>query len=287
MNIAQNTGAFGYPQAISLFESLASSTWGWLGDSKRFNLGFSEDTISDLNMLEVARSVQGEVQVGRVSKRRERFVGFDWMWLISRPGTRRAIYVVQAKKMRLDDAQSYSYGSLKYPSSPPFQIDALKAFADSIGAIPLYCFYNYVDDSVANAYWHCTQQRDPCQMGCTLAPLKAVRTVHDGPGKRDFSSIHKFQCVVPWRCLFHPKCAKFSFQEMAKGGSTTEGQNSNDNAVRDDVFEHLSGVLSGNADSVDLDVAIDQLNLGELVDIYGSGRFVPFGERILSIRFAD
>ena len=79
MSTFQSSGTFGYPDAIRLFEDLASSTWDWLADSKRLGLGFSEDTVSDLNMLEIARSQINEVKVGRVTKGQERFVGFDWM----------------------------------------------------------------------------------------------------------------------------------------------------------------------------------------------------------------
>ena len=147
MSTSQSSGTFGYPDAVRLFEDLASSTWDWLADAKRLGLGFSEDTVSDLNMLQIARSQINEVKVGRVTKGQERFVGFDWMWLISAPGVGRAIYVVQAKKMRLDNALSYGYGSLRYPHNPPFQIDMLQDFADSLGAVPLYCFYNNVADS--------------------------------------------------------------------------------------------------------------------------------------------
>ena len=137
--------AIGSTQALELFESLAESAWDWLGHARSLRLGFSEDTISDLTALEIARRASNEVGVGRVSKFKERFVGFDWMWIINRPSGRHTIYVVQAKKMRIDQSDGYSYGRLKYPSSPPYQIDALRDFARHVGAVPLYCFYNNVE----------------------------------------------------------------------------------------------------------------------------------------------
>ena len=238
-------------------------------------------------MVKIARSSFNEVKVGRVTKGRERFVGFDWMWLISAPGVGLAIYVVQAKKMRLDNAQSYAYGSLKYPSNPPFQIDALQDFADWLGAIPLYCFYNYVDDSVARRYWHCSLPETPPQMGCTLIPLDAVRVVHDGTGKRDFRRLHQFQCAVPWRCLFHQKCNKFSFQRMAGSGSETMNRIQDDGPGRDATFEYLSDALAGDVDTIDLETAILQLNLRDLVDQYAQGKFVPFPERLALITMGN
>ncbi len=158
MSTSQSSGTFGYPDAIRLFEDLASSTWDWLADAKRLGLGFSEDTVSDLNMLQIARSQINEVKVGGVTKGQERFVGFDWMWLISEPGVGRAIYVVQAKKMRLDNALSYAYGSLRYPHNPPFQIDMLQDFADSLGALfeDLLLLFSTLAGSLAPASRGCS-----------------------------------------------------------------------------------------------------------------------------------
>ena len=280
MSTSLSSGTSGYPNAITLFESLARSTWDWLADAKRLGLGFSEDTVSDLNMVEIARSPIDEVKVGRVTKRGERFVGFDWMWIISAPGVGRAIYVVQAKKMRLDRAPSYAYGSLKYPHNPPFQIDALEDFADWLGAVPLYCFYNHVTDTEAIRHWHCSQKPDPPQMGCTLVPLNAVRVVHCGSGKRDFHRVHQYPCAVPWRCLFHESCSKFSFQRTAGSGSDNVDRGPSNGVGRDAAFEYLSGALSGDVDTIDLDTAILQLNLRELVDRYAQGKFMPVAERL-------
>lgn len=287
MSTPQSSGTFGYPGAIGLFEALASSTWDWLADAKRLGLSFSEDTVSDLNMVQIARSQINEVKVGRVTKGRERFVGFDWMWLISAPGIGRAIYVVQAKKMRLDNGPSYAYGSLRYPHSPPFQIEILQDFADWLGGVPLYCFYNNVPDSEASRHWHCFQQSDPPQMGCTLVPIDAVRVVHYARGKRDFHRIHQYQCAVPWRCLFHPACSKFSFQSEAVYDLTSPNQSSGSGVGRDAAFEYLSGALSGDEDTVDLEAAILQLNLRELVDRYSNGKFIPFAERLVSMVIGD
>ena len=81
MNTFQTHGPSWNTDALSLYESLAGLTWGWLRDSRRLGLGFSEDTVSDLAMLEIARKVPNEVGVFRVSKLDERLVGFDWLWL--------------------------------------------------------------------------------------------------------------------------------------------------------------------------------------------------------------
>ena len=154
----QSSGISGSAGALNLFESLADTVWDWLGNARQLGLGFSEDTISDLTALEIAHRPSNLVRVKRVSKRRERFVGFDWMWVIRRPAMSPEVYVVQAKKLKLEQSTAYSYGRLKYPAGGKYQIDALEDFAHWIGAKPLYCFYNNVDDSTAKSHWHCRQQ---------------------------------------------------------------------------------------------------------------------------------
>lgn len=95
----QSSGISGSAGALNLFESLADTVWDWLGNARQLGFGFSEDTISDLTALEIAHRPSNLVRVKRVSKRRERFVGFDWMWVIRRPAMSPEVYVVQAKKL--------------------------------------------------------------------------------------------------------------------------------------------------------------------------------------------
>ena len=145
--------------AFKLFESLADLTWGWLRDARRLRLGFSEDTASDLAMLEIVRTVPNQVGVFRVSKPDERIVGFDWLLVMFRSTMIPAVYVVQAKKLKLDQTSAYSYGRLRYKAGPRYQMDALEEFAAWIGAIRLYCFYNHVDDHTAGWHWNCRIQQ--------------------------------------------------------------------------------------------------------------------------------
>ena len=274
MNTIHNSQISGTSEALSLFESLAKLTWNWLDDARRLSLGFSEDTISDLSTLEIARSQTNRVGVKRVSKQRERFGGFDWLWLIRRPGAPLAIYVVQAKKLKLDDTTAYSYGKLKYKSGTGYQIDALQAFADHIGATPLYCFYNHVDNQTASSHWHCSQGEQPEQMGCTLVPLQTVKDIHDDRRVRnDFYSVHNHTEAVPWRCLFHPGCADFGVDNWGK-------HSTNAYDPKTERLDSLWELVWGGEEAIDIDVMIRELQLDELIDLYAAGRFLPIPERI-------
>ncbi len=304
MNTSQALRPYRNTDALNLYESLAALTWGWLHDARRLGLGFSEDTISDLAMLEIGRTVPDRVGVFRVSKLDERLVGFDWLWVILRSGSIPTFYVVQAKKLKLD-SPAYSYGRLKYKAGSHYQIDALEDFADWLGAIPLYCFYNNVDDHTAEMYWNCRIQQpaDLSQLGCTVVPLDVVRPVHDRRGSKRFDSIHWHPDAVPWRCLFHPSCTITGLDNASsaqKQGSRSTGRiraleylptliprrarMANDDRVinysNDDSAVGYEHVLV-------MDDLIRQLNLERLVERYATQKFVPVPDRILTLNLDD
>ena len=278
-------GPIGRTRAIKLFESLAELSWDWLGHARRLRLGFSEDTISDLTALEVARRASGEVGIGRVSKRRERFVGFDWLWVIRRPSGRHAIYVVQAKKMRIDRSNGYSYGRLRYPSTPPYQIEALQDFARHIDAIPLYCLYNNVDGMLTNRIWNCRREAlNAPQMGCTLIPLSLAQQIHDGRIPSRFHSIHCRPEAVPWRCLFHAECSRFSLERVSERQVESNAQARERGTG---IAEFLTESVSENNASLDFEDFVNRFDLQETVNRYIKGTLHPVMERTLSFRLQD
>ena len=300
MSAIQPLGPHGNRDALDVFEALARMTWGWLRDARRLNLGFTEDTISDLAMLEIARTVPNEVGVFRVSKPDERRVGFDWLWVILRSGMTPVFYVVQAKKLKLDQTSTYSYGRLKYKAGSRYQMDALEEFADWIGAIPLYCFYNHVDNRTAASHWSCRIEpiADPPQMGCTVAPLDVVRPVHDRRIAKRFDSIHWHPDAVPWRCLFHPSCTRAGVHntpgwredermrtgrmgalEFLPSLTPMGGRVVDDDRLVDDVYRIDDDRL------VDMQELIGRLDLQGLVEEYATQHFIPIPERILTLEF--
>ena len=296
MSRARPIRTIGSTRALGLFESLAASSWGWLGHARSLRLAFSEDTISDLTALEIARRASSEVGVGRVSKIKERFVGFDWMWIIRRPNGRHAMYVVQAKKMRIDQSKGYSYGRLKYPSSPPYQIDALQDFARHIGAIPLYCFYNNVEGMTINRFWQCRRESPNApQLGCTLVPLKIARLIQDGRISNNFQSIHQTPGVIPWRCLFHPGCTTIDFRSVSEGRVETDappearakGHVIAEYLAEPSSAEYPEESASEEGSVIDFDDFVRRFDLEQVVRRYIAGARRAMMERTLSIRLED
>ena len=280
--------AIGATRALGLFESLAESAWHWLGHARSLRLGFSEDTISDLTALEIARLVPDEVGIGRVSKYKERFVGFDWMWIISRPRGHHAIYVVQAKKMRIDRLNGYSYGRVKYPSSPPYQIDVLQDFARHIGAVPLYCFYNNVDGITVDPFWQCLRKSPSApQMGCTLVPVQLARLVQDGQISNNFQSIHQMQGAIPWRCLFHAECTSFNLHSVSEGRMEIDVLDDKARNRGGGIAEFLTESVSEGGNLLDFDDFVRRFELEEIVERSTVGARRAMMERTLSIRLEE
>lgn len=245
--------------ALQLFESLAGTTWDWLGHARKVKLAISEDSITDITELEIARAGLNGIKVTRVTKQQESRYGFDWMWFIGNRVQGYIPYAVQAKKVKLDTSGSYSY-RVRHKSGSEFQIVALKRFANRFGTIPLYCFYNNVDTHTAVKYWHCSQQPDAHQMGCTLVPLDAVEIVHKPHHRKDFAAIHQDPRAIPWRCLFHPCCVGASIHRRAVDSanySTYQAPDDLTNPVP--RVDSLPEFLLGDSPTVELDDVIRQL----------------------------
>ena len=269
-------------RSLKLFEELADSTWNWLGYARKLGMGFSEDTVSDLTALEINRRFPNETWVGRVSKQKERYIGFDWMWAIKRSDGRSARYVVQAKKMKLTQSKNYPYGRVKYPSVPPYQIDALEKFSKHINAVPLYCFYNNVDPMVARHYWHCRMEAPGIpQLGCTLVPLNIVRLVHKGQIRNNFHYIHRYLQAIPWRCIFHPKCAEFSLDSVSERNSQSNALSSASHDRGNRIHEYIADRVSDNLNKMSFEEFAQDFDLENVVRDYSNGGFSPMPERFL------
>lgn len=185
-------------KAVDVFEKLASSTWQniYLGEAYRISQG--EETITDLNLLELARENCPEVQVIKTPKDKEKDQGTDWEWWIGNDRLGWLRYAVQAKKINPNTSR---YDVLGHKVNRIPQIDILERYARGNRAIPLYCFYNYLEDSSLSGYWRCNLPYEVNQFGCTVTPLRNVRTSLSKRGARKFSFIHTFDDTKPWRCL--------------------------------------------------------------------------------------
>ena len=185
-----------------LFEHIASGIWQNMRDGFRLGLPPNEETITDWILLDIARhkfkifDLRIE-RIYRATKAVESKYGLDWEWWIgSKKGWIR--YGVQAK--RIDEKGNYKY--LKHVVNGESQERLLNDFCETNNAVPLYCFYNYLELGQTDKYWHCCKkEQQKNQLGCTITPSFVVNKAIRTRGAKNFSYIHSDQHTVPWRCL--------------------------------------------------------------------------------------
>ncbi|RCX15622.1 hypothetical protein DFP94_11470 [Fontibacillus phaseoli] len=192
-----------YKTTIDLFEKLAIDTWERLKYGEELNCSQSEETITDINLLEIKRANLHDILVSKSDKYEEGITGIDWEWWIGSNSTGWWRYAVQAKKL----SENRKYNKLRHRVGQEYQIDILERYSKSNNCIPLYCFYNYIDDNMLNKNWHCYLPFEKEQLGCTVVPLDSVRKAFTLRADKSFSALHSDFRSIPWRCLV--RCPDF------------------------------------------------------------------------------
>lgn len=204
-------------EAVALLEGLARGTWERLRHSLEFDVSQGEETITDLNLLEIRRSGVRGVRVWKCPKGQEAKTGLDWEWFVGSDEVGWLRYAVQAKKLKLG---TKVYDKLSHKVRKRLQAEILESYAEANEAIPLYCLYNYVGGAAPfDRYWHCDDDPEREQLGCTVTPLRVIKEALRRGGRasrRTFESIHSDDCTIPWRCLV--KCRHVT--RVYEGGAT-------------------------------------------------------------------
>lgn len=141
------------------------------------NLAFSEETVTDLLLVDLARRLGNHVVIKKFSKHAESDTGADWVWWF---GSRTSGWFgmrVQAKRM---DPTTHDYPYLDHMirSTGNKQIDVLISSARSQGLFPGYIFYNAFVQNVPtprlnwNCDCHSVHQK---HLGCVLVSAEVVK----------------------------------------------------------------------------------------------------------------
>lgn len=190
---------------ISLLEELSEATWQRLGEARRLDVRFGEETLTDLIALEWARSNSTHLKLHQTTKADEAIRGTD---IEVRVGVGRGaaiVLAIQAKRLHMSTARYDSLNPL-VGNTGRRQIDVFETYAKQVGAKPLYLLYNYVNTFGGQSVWHCERPLEKQQLGCTLVPLARVREVLGVPrGRRTFPAIHTSPDAIPWRCIECPR----------------------------------------------------------------------------------
>ena len=189
----------------TIAERIAESTWNRLRgaqrlrEAQRLYVRLGEETLTDLLILDFLVSAPNNIKFFQTTKPQEAVQGTDLVVCVRRSANKADIYAVQAKRLGV----AGRYDSLNHRSGNRHQINILEDYAGESKAIPLYLLFNHVDDEDLKAeYWHCCQQADKRQFGCTLVPSWRIRDAILNRGCRTFSHLHSDQAALPWRCAF-------------------------------------------------------------------------------------
>lgn len=188
-----------YPDLVTSFWRTAHWTWERRRVAKQIGFPFSEETITETILLDLATQNRAEIQIQPLTKYQESQIGADWEWCFYNEGGNRFFRtLVQAKVLDNLDAE-YAHIDRKIGNTGVRQIDRLLRVARDRGVPALYVFYNHLADvsRVPVKTCQCYECRD-C-WGCSVALATDVEA--HLPDK-SFDTLRKIS--MPWLCLLCP-----------------------------------------------------------------------------------
>jgi hypothetical protein len=183
------------------FKEVSKRTWNLLKNAADSNMSIGEETITDVNLLELQIRQPAAILTRQVSRYNENLIGADWIWAIVGRTGRTFILYVQAKKLFL---RSDRYESLIERANRFHQVDNLIAnqfFYQVLGIsmYPIYVFYNYFPDRGSKIQCNCMNLIDSNLAGCSYADAIQVRNLIAG-GQDTMADLYPIQyslsCLV-------------------------------------------------------------------------------------------
>lgn len=182
------------------FKRLALDTWDKIALSRRVNFQLKEETLTDLNMLELKLRHPGQVLTTVFSKPEEGVNGADWEWWFNINGTDWIGFRIQAKILNIY-SDRFEHLHYRTASTGDFQSDKLirRALTASPPLIPLYCLYLQTDNPVRIHHWACRSFAPTKDLlGCSLLGAFDVRRLR-ATNIDHLSDVE--QLIKPWHCL--------------------------------------------------------------------------------------
>jgi hypothetical protein len=173
----------------------AAQTWIDLRESWDLKVDVGEETLTDNNLMEVARKHSPVIRHFKFSRLQEhRESGADWDWWFTSSSNGWIGLRFQAKKLASNGR--YSLNSEKGRA----QADLLIRSSRAEQLVPMYVFYNAWRASDAPSSWNCeTFPRVVELLGCAIAPASVIRPLLI-PYRRGLAQTIAGVCL-PWSCL--------------------------------------------------------------------------------------
>lgn len=169
-----------------------------IGQGLSSGLGVLEETITDVNLLEIETAHDGYVYTKKFSKRQEGAEsGADWLWCIGQPGSWLNL-LVQAK---IVSPFTGTCRYLDYRGGGGRQRSLLLKFARMTKSVPLYVVYchipkGYEPPSKARPQF---ASRDPWEWGCSWITPRRVRQLSQN-NRRKLEDLLSYG--IPWAYPF-------------------------------------------------------------------------------------
>jgi hypothetical protein len=189
---------------VTQMDELARSTWRRLEESQAQRMPLGENTLTDINLLDLKTLVSKAglpLRIVPITQNAEARIGADFeFWLRLETGEYFG-YSIQAKKV-VKGLKHLTYPQLKEPGFPPdrFQYDTLLDHAVSYGTIAVHVFYN--GWQLTRAALH-QEKPDPGVYGCAAVCTIDMKRLREAGGKRNCNKATRFAEVsMPWSDLF-------------------------------------------------------------------------------------
>jgi hypothetical protein len=185
----------------STFRGRAFATWDLLARAAAVGSPMGEETITDLNLLELRSRHPQEVITRAFHKRAEAVEGADWEWWLTGPSGQWLGLRVQAKVI---DVGTASFPHLHYRRNPrsPYQCEQLirRALTASPRRVPIYCLYCAWPNGAVNVPWHCGSfPATDESYGCSIVSAAQVQALRRRRGGDTLSALAAH--TWPWHCL--------------------------------------------------------------------------------------
>lgn len=155
-----------------------------------------EETVSDVNLIEISSSHSDHVLTKKFSRRVEGAAsGADWLWCIGEPGSW-LILLVQAK---IINPKTGNCHYLNYRGG--HQCSLLVSYARSLGAVPIYAIYAHIPNGYqpppkASPHF---QSMDSALWGCSWLTPRIVKNLNKNKKKGIEDVLAK---ALPWSLPF-------------------------------------------------------------------------------------
>lgn len=182
------------------FRHLAFTTHDLIRRGRNIGHQPLEETITDLNVLELSERHGSDVITRTFTKREEGVNGADWeWWFTNRSRSSWLGMLVQAKILKI---KTNRFESLHYISgkSKELQLKKIRDNAAKNRLILLFCFYSQNSRKSASIAKKCnTYAAAPESLGCTIARAEHVQYLYDSGKKDNYCDV--LNGAVPWHCL--------------------------------------------------------------------------------------